>query len=128
MSVALYNTDELEGLWYALEPDGDEDSEVRAALLALAYANRAAFLLSYGWEHGDELARIMQFDLRAPRPYDGWRGTTPDGQDDVVAWAQNLLYNCVSNGGADFAPSTHAVKLVQAAGRRKFALRREVGR
>lgn len=97
MSVAVYHQHELEGLWYAL----GGTPEVQQALGALGYANRAAFLLTYTPDDDEVLSVYASLALDQPRPYAGFT-------DDALDWADNLLYNCVSNGGSDFAPAKHA--------------------
>lgn len=104
MSVALYDQDELEGLWHAL----GGTAEVQQALGALGYANRAAFLLSYTPDDDELLAVYASLRLEQPRPYAAFA-------DDALEWADNLLYNCVSNGGSDFAPTKHADAVLAAA-------------
>lgn len=100
MSVAVYDQDELEGLWHAC--GGGED--LGDVIGALAYANRAAFLLSYA----EDATTVYPFSLEQPRPYEGFTR-------DPIEWADNLLYNCISNGGANFAPEDRARNLVHAA-------------
>lgn len=104
MSVAIYEQDELEGLWHTL----GGTAEVQQALGALGYANRAAFLLSYTPDDDEVLSVYASLRLEQPRPYAGFT-------DDALDWADNLLYNCVSNGGSDFAPEKHADAVREAA-------------
>lgn len=82
-----YTSEELCGLWHDL--GGDE--ELQYPLLQLAAANCAAFMLTYG-----ESAEWPTVDKPVERT-GGWR-------PPVVQWVKNLAYNCVSNGGVDFAP------------------------
>lgn len=105
MSVRVYDDQELAALW--LQLGGAEP--VMFALHALAIANRAAYMLTYAPEHEDACTiSVPQFSaLRAAR--DG--GSTPDS-------ARNLLYNCISNGGTDFAPRKHAATLMGVVGAR----------
>lgn len=98
MSVALYNNEEICALWQAC---GGED-ELRDLFVALAYANRAAYLLSYGELDFEPLVKLE--GPREDERYGRWAR-------DTLSWADNLLYNCVSNGGADFAPPDRANKL-----------------
>lgn len=106
MSVALYDGDELCALWHAC---GGSD-ELRDVLGVLAYANRAAYLCAYGTENED-LESVYDFDLPRPAPCEQhalWA-------QNPLTWADNLLYNCVSNGGSNFAPTDRANTLRAAA-------------
>lgn len=104
MSVCIYSDQELAGLWTRL----GRTEETGYALHALAIANRAAYMLTYAPRHTDACTlEVPRFDEAEPEDAPcGW--TASD-------WLGNLLYNCVSNGGTDFAPPQHRVKLLAAA-------------
>jgi hypothetical protein len=107
MSVFIYDETELEGLWHAL----GGAPETGYALRALAIANRAAYLQTYGPGTCPSGPFTVEFPrIEKPRELD--RTKRPGGLDwDAKTWAENLLYNCVSNSGLDFAPDA-AVKTV----------------
>lgn len=102
MSVCIFTDTELAGLWHRL--GGDE--ELQYALHALGIANRAAYMLTYASGHQDACTiEVPRFEKPQPTeaPCSDWSAST---------WAENLLYNCVSNGGTDFAPLNHRAKLL----------------
>lgn len=107
MSVAYISDAELAGLWHRL----GRTEDIGLALQALGVANRAAFMLAYAANHED--ARTMDApdfaDLEpAPIPARDW---------SLLTWADNLLYNCVTNAGTDFAPARFAAVVRDAAAR-----------
>lgn len=122
MSVFVWTESEIGALAGAL---GAEQPTLQAALI-LATANRAAFALSYyvgrAGEHEDwdqhSWANIapLQLDNTHIDP----DAPLPSGASDYRDWARNLLYNCISNAGVDFAPAGAAQVLMDAA-RRKDA-------
>jgi hypothetical protein len=85
-------------MWGAIAP---ESTDVARSLYVLGCANRAAYMTTY--RETVEAPRI-----EAPR-----LDATPKWVSNVGQWFDNLLYNCVSNGGSDFAPEQH-VKIVRA--------------
>jgi hypothetical protein len=105
MSVAVFNDAELEAMWGAIDP---HDTDVARALYVLGCANRAAAMCSY--KDPAEAPRI-----EAPR-----LDATPKWVASVGDWLQNLVYNCVSNGGSNFAPD-QAVETCRAALARRTA-------
>lgn len=100
MSVAVYNDDELCRLWGAL--GGEPDAQT--ALARLAYANRAAHMLTYGDKDFDMPTLAEPIESGVAK----WAETRE-------AWVQNLLYNCVSNGGTNYAPPDAAEFLLRRA-------------
>jgi hypothetical protein len=104
MSVFIYSDEELAGIWKHI--GGTE--EVGYALHCLAIANRAAHMLTYAPRHKDACTiEVPRFGEASPADApSGWTATT---------WIENLHYNCISNGGTDFAPPHHLVKLLAAA-------------
>lgn len=94
--------DELCGLWQALTT-AYPDPSVRDALEQLAYANRAAYMLSYS-----ELPDEPIVTLAAPGEY---RRVFPS----VREWIDNLEYNCIAQGGTDYAPKEALRTLREAA-------------
>jgi hypothetical protein len=91
MSVIHYSDEELAGLWHRL---GKTD-EVGLALHILGIANRAAYMLTYAPRHADACTiDVPRLDEATPSQPPRWSATD---------WVRNLLYNCLSNGGTDFA-------------------------
>lgn len=99
MSVVHFDDAELEAMWGLIDPN---DTDVARALYTLGCANRAAFMTSY--RESVEAPRI-----EAPRI----DVSTPPWSRNLNEWFENLLYNCVSNGGSDFAPAA-AVGVIRA--------------
>lgn len=104
MSVCIFSDQELAGLWSRM----GRTQETGYALHCLAIANRAAYMLTYAPRHEDACTiTVPRFDVVEPAEAPcGW--TTAE-------WLDNLRYNCISNGGTDFAPAQHVVKLLAAA-------------
>jgi hypothetical protein len=103
MSVIHFSDEELAGLWHAL---GGEP-ELRYPLQALAIANRAAYMLTYAPRHDDACTiEVPRFEQPSADARNDWSAT------DRVSL---LLYNCISNGGTDFAPEQHRLTLENAA-------------
>lgn len=103
MSVVHFSDAELEAMWGAIDP---ADTNVAVALYTLGCANRCAYMTSYREE-------VTAPRIEAPR-----LDATPKWVANVSQWFENLLYNCVSNGGSDFAPEK-TVEIVRAAIARK---------
>jgi hypothetical protein len=109
MSVAVYSDDELARLWFRL--GGSDD--VGYALVALGTANRAAYMLTYTDCDSIERVSLSEPAVEGKPPVDTWSCTQ---------WVRNLLYNCISNGGRDFADSRAAETLLNAAARQEAKL------
>lgn len=104
MSVAVYSNEELRGLWRALVDIGAPETESAVALTAIGLANRAAYAMTYQDETSIEFPRFTQDGVEEYRPVPEW---TPE------QWTRNLLYNCVTNAGTDFAPASYAEQLLR---------------
>lgn len=120
MSVFVWTEIELGALIGAL---GAEQQTIQAALI-LGTANRAAFALTYyvgrageheDW-HNETWGTVAPLQLRDE--HIDQHAACP--HVDARTWVRQLLENCVSNGGADFAPAGAATVLLNAA-RRKDA-------
>jgi hypothetical protein len=85
--------------WRACGTHWGGEPELQYPLQALAIANRAAFMLTYAPRHDDACTIDVP---RVEQP-------AADGRDDWSATdrVNLLLYNCISNGGTDFAPAEH---------------------
>jgi len=103
MSVFHFSDAELAAIWHAL---GGEP-ELQYPLHALAIANRAAYMLTYAPRHEDACT------IEVPR----FEQPVADARDNSSATdrVNLLLYNCISNGGTDFAPEQHRLVLQNAA-------------
>lgn len=101
MSVAVFDNAELEALWGALDP---ADTDVARAIYVLGCANRAAYMTSYSGE------TVAAPTIEAPR-----LDAVPKCARSVSSWFENLLYNCVSNGGSNFAAALNDETLAKLA-------------
>jgi hypothetical protein len=100
MSVVHFENTELERLWGVLDP---RDIEIGKSLYVIGCANRAAYMTSY------------QESVEAPSIQGSSDAGLPAWAKTAESWVKNLLYNCVTNGGTDFAPDAHAQRLLAAA-------------
>ncbi len=113
MSVAVFSDAELANLWAAL--GGAE--ETGCVLAYLGIANRAAYMGSYGVDivrgalgpAHDDAKTIAAPVLTEPRGKEAYSNAV------VGRWAGNLLYNCITNGGVDYAPPDLAAWLKEKA-------------
>lgn len=100
MSVVHFENTELESLWGALDP---KDVDIARSLYVVGCANRAAYMTTY------------QESVTAPSIQGSNESGLPKFARSIEDWVGNLLYNCISNGGTDFAPEIHANRLLAAA-------------
>ena len=113
MSIRIIPDAELEALHEAL---GNE-SKVGHAFLALAWANRAAYGLTYG-EVVTEPPLIRRPEVRPLHDPEKERELAWAAEHGgSFRWAENVLYNAVSNGGVDFASWDARSVLLDAAAR-----------
>lgn len=94
MSVAIYSTSELNGLYRAFIEHGASAQDAEIALTTAGIANRLAYSRTYNEKMDHEPGDFTSIGDR----YD----PCPDWS--LHQWARNLLYNTVSNGGTDFCP------------------------
>lgn len=113
MSVVHFENDELEALWGAIDP---KDTSVAVTLYVLGNANRAAYLCSY-----PDTGSVDRVTIELPRT--SRDGSVPGGWNTATAWLDNLLYNCISNGGTDFAAGVKNLDELKKAARRADAAR-----
>ena len=109
MSVIHYSDHELEGLWGRLG-GGDQ---LREAIVALGTANRAAYMATYR-----DCDSVEPVAIRTPRP----DASAVVARWTCTDWAQNLLYNCISNDGREFADPADTDVLLAAAARQDAAV------
>ena len=109
MSVIYYSDHELEGLWGRLG-GGDQ---LREALVALGTANRAAYMATYR-----DCESVEPVAISTPRP----DASAVVARWTCTDWAQNLLYNCISNDGREFADPADTEVLLAAAARQDAAM------
>lgn len=93
---------------------GPEPEHLARALEAAHYANVAAYCLTYADWSAEEVRRFdcTIFAIHEAPP--NRQAITPDGKRQLVRDLRSVLYNTVSNDGADFLPDSHR-RVIEAA-------------
>ena len=117
MSVILFDTEEIVAVfaryraWRGVHPhEGPDADDLGRAMVAVHYANRAAYAMTYQARpcRGQAGEDTIAFDARIVDRLEAapicW---TMDDRvaRQLVRELGSLLYNCITNGGTDFLPS-----------------------